>query len=366
MNNPKILVIEDTKSIRESLKDILTFEGMDAIVAENGQEGIDKAKKYLPDLILCDVMMPIKDGYQVFNELRQSINLKSIPFIFLTAKANSDNVREGMILGADDYITKPFNSDLLLKSIKIRLKKEKERKLTEKQKFNELQYNITSAIPNELLKPLNNIIGFSGIILDPNYKVNEAELKEFATSINESGNRILSTVKKFIYYTEVELLLNNKENIDILKSEVTQKGSIILANQCTIIAKKYNRITDLKLKSGLFNAKISLSHFEIIIENILDNAFKFSCDGEAVIIDIQKDDTHVHITIIDNGLGMDAKTIEVIGAFSYFDRSVLEQKGLGLSLITSINLINFYNGKISCGLNKVKGTSIKMSFLLAG
>ena len=73
MNEPKILAIEDNKDIREALRDLLTFEGMQVIVAENGQEGIDKAKEHLPDLILCDIMMPIKNGPQVFDELRHNI-----------------------------------------------------------------------------------------------------------------------------------------------------------------------------------------------------------------------------------------------------------------------------------------------------
>ena len=119
----KILVIEDTHSLREVIVDILTIEGMQVIEAENGQVGIDKAKEHIPDLILCDIMMPIKDGYQVFDELSQNIDLKDIPFIFLSAKTNSENVLEGMVLGADDYITKPFESDLLISSIKNKLEK---------------------------------------------------------------------------------------------------------------------------------------------------------------------------------------------------------------------------------------------------
>jgi len=123
MNNPKILIIEDTESLRESLRDILTFEGgLQVIVSENGQEGIDKAKEHLPDLILCDIMMPIKDGYQVFDELRHDIDLKHTPFLFLTAQSDTDNIRQKIVFGADDdVVVKPFNVDLLLSSIKEKL-----------------------------------------------------------------------------------------------------------------------------------------------------------------------------------------------------------------------------------------------------
>lgn len=365
MNKPKILVIEDDEGIREEMKEILDLEGMDATTAENGQDGIEKAKKIIPDLILCDVMMPIKDGYQVFVELKQNIHFKNTPFIFLTARTASDNVRQGMILGADDYITKPFSFDLLVSSIVGRLKKEEERRQYAKQELETLQLNITRAIPHELLTPLNGIMGLSGIMTEPNYEIDEAEVKEFASDIYKSGNRLLHTIKKFIIYTEVELLLTNKKTHQVLRNEITKMGSLILLDQGHTIAKKHNRISDLKLKPELFNAKISLSHFETIIANVLDNAFKFSSKGDAVEIDVQRDDTHVHVTISDSGLGIGSNAIESISAFSQFDRAKNEQQGLGLSLITSINLIQFYNGDISCSLNKPKGTSVKVSLLLA-
>lgn len=153
MRKSSVLVIEDTKSIRDELRDILAFEGMEVFTAKNGQEGIDKAKEQLPDIILCDIMMPEKDGFEVFEEIQNINNLKFIPFIFLTAKSTDENIREGMILGADDYITKPFDIDLLIKSIVSRLSKERERKQSEKNKLETLQYSISRAIPHELLTP---------------------------------------------------------------------------------------------------------------------------------------------------------------------------------------------------------------------
>ena len=124
MRKSKILLIEDTESISDELKDILGFEGYDVYLASNGQLGIDLAKKIIPDLILCDVMMPLKDGYQVFSEVKHVEELVDTPFIFLTAKAQNENLREGMIMGADDYITKPFDMDMLILAIQTRLNKE--------------------------------------------------------------------------------------------------------------------------------------------------------------------------------------------------------------------------------------------------
>ena len=365
MNEAKILIIEDTQSIRDELRDILRFEGYEVITAENGQEGIDVAKEELPDLILCDIMMPVKDGYEVFAEIQHTSNLKHTPFIFLTAKATTDNIRKGMILGADDYITKPFNVDLLINSISSRLEKERERKKAEKGRNETLQLRISQAIPHELLTPLNGILGFSSIMKDPNSNLSPDRIIEFSNGIYESGERLLSTIKKFIYYSEVELLLNNPlKKADLLK-ETVYMAPLVIANQIDQITKKYKRQTDLVFMPELFSVKISLSHFEIIISNIVDNAFKFSNQGDKVTIQISKDDTSVNISFRDTGIGMDANKMKEIEAFTQFDRKKLEQQGLGLGLITAKKLIEFYGGKINWVKNTDKGTTVNVTLLLA-
>src|SRR5919202_4645167 len=120
----KILVIEDEDFVRENILELLDAEGFEVMSAENGQIGIDLAKAMIPDLILCDVMMPGVDGYGVLTALRQDSLMASIPFIFLTAKAAKADFRQGMELGADDYITKPFTRAELLGAIASRLKKQ--------------------------------------------------------------------------------------------------------------------------------------------------------------------------------------------------------------------------------------------------
>jgi two-component system sensor histidine kinase/response regulator len=365
MKNSKILVIEDTQSIREELQDILGFEGMEVITAENGQEGIDRAKEYGPDLILCDIMMPIKDGYQVFNEIQHDVVLKDTPFLFLSAKATMDDIRQGMILGADDYITKPFNIDLLIDSIKSRLEKAANRKYLEKEKRETLRNNISQVIPHELLTPLNGIIGFSSLLKEYATEISPEEILQFSEAIFESGNRLHDTIKKFIYHTEVELLLNDESKKDLLQSEIIEFGALMLSNQCEQVATKYNRLSDLKINPNIFDAKISLGHFEIIISNIVDNAFKFSKKGETVHIEVVTEETFVHISVCDEGIGINGITKKNIEAFTQFNRDKMEQQGLGLGLITAIKLLEFYKGKFSFSSNSEKGTCVKLSFLLA-
>jgi CRP-like cAMP-binding protein len=119
----KILIIEDNLDVRENLAEILMLSGYEAITAENGKAGVERALEAQPDLILCDIMMPELDGFGVLHILSRQAKTSDIPFIFLTAKAEKDDFRKGMSLGADDYITKPFDDMQLLQTIEARLQK---------------------------------------------------------------------------------------------------------------------------------------------------------------------------------------------------------------------------------------------------
>jgi CRP-like cAMP-binding protein len=119
----KILLIEDNKDMRENTAEILELANYEVITAANGRAGVEKAAKELPDIIICDIMMPDLDGYGVLYLLSKNIDTAGIPFIFLTAKAERADLRKGMSMGADDYLTKPFEEMELLNAIEARLKK---------------------------------------------------------------------------------------------------------------------------------------------------------------------------------------------------------------------------------------------------
>ncbi len=118
-----ILVIEDNQDVRENTAEILEMAGYKVLQAENGKVGVELAQNIKPDLIICDIMMPVLDGYGVIHLLNKNADTASIPFIFLTAKSERSDVRKGMEMGADDYISKPFDDIELLNAVESRLKK---------------------------------------------------------------------------------------------------------------------------------------------------------------------------------------------------------------------------------------------------
>jgi len=121
----KILLIEDNDALRENTAEILTLASFQVTTAENGKVGIEMALKNTPDLIVCDIMMPVLDGYGVYQIINKNEALQHIPFIFLSAKSERSDLRKGMEMGADDYITKPFTDAELINAIKTRLEKVK-------------------------------------------------------------------------------------------------------------------------------------------------------------------------------------------------------------------------------------------------
>ncbi len=151
----KILIIEDNQDVRENLAEILELSGYTALTAENGKVGAAKAQTDLPDLILCDIMMPELDGYGVLHILSRQATTADIPFIFLTAKAEKEDFRRGMALGADDYIVKPFDDAVLLQTIESRLKKSERLRAASAQAGGSLERFIDEARALEAIKHLS-------------------------------------------------------------------------------------------------------------------------------------------------------------------------------------------------------------------
>jgi len=199
--NKTILLIEDNLEMSENIAGILKLENYQVLTAVNGKAGVTMAQKYHPDLILCDIMMPELDGYGVLHVLGNDDYTSSIPFIFLTAKADKSEIRIGMNLGADDYITKPFEGSDLLKVIEVRLNKNEKLKSIFKNDLREVSefFNDARKI-NDLQKLLEkrhvrhcrkkDFIYLEGQTANDLYMVNRGEIKTF--KMNADGKELIT------------------------------------------------------------------------------------------------------------------------------------------------------------------------------
>src|SRR5688572_9260422 len=162
----KVLVIDDTPEIRMIIEETLNMFGFSTLMAEDGESGVDLAKKHLPDLIICDVHMPKLDGFGTLAKLHEDERTAGIPFMFLSGAVERPNVRRGMEMGADDYLTKPFTPSELLAAVNARLEKQAEVERQSEKKLDEFRGKMTLALPHELRTPLNGIMGLASILID--------------------------------------------------------------------------------------------------------------------------------------------------------------------------------------------------------
>jgi DNA-binding response OmpR family regulator len=165
---PKLLVIEDEESVRLPLVDLLKFEGFDVIEASNGEVGLKTAVEETPDLILCDIMMPGLDGFQVLEALRKFPSMVMTPFIILSARTEKADTERGLNLGADDFVYKPFDPAQLIERIRARLDKFRHMK----DSLNQVRSNLIGKVPHEFKTPLNGILGFASMMKENAHMLN--------------------------------------------------------------------------------------------------------------------------------------------------------------------------------------------------
>jgi len=341
----KILVIEDEESIRENILDLLEAENFEGIGAINGKVGIKLASEQIPDLILCDMMMPEVDGHGVLKALRSEPLTATIPFIFLTAKADKSDIRTGMELGADDYITKPCTPQELLKAIAIRLEKQKTISRQSQKTLDELRTNISMSLPHELRTPLNAIMGFSELILSEYQVLEESDILEMIGQIQASGHRLYRLIQNFLLYAELEIAATNPELLKEMRNSEFSCVKSLLSQKARQQAKHANRTDDLQLNLQDSSVAIDSVRLAKIVEELLDNAFKFSLEGTPVVLSTVVENQTFILSVKDQGRGMTADQIAQLEAYRQFDRKLYQQAGLGLGLAIVQRLAELHGGK---------------------
>ncbi|MCH8494166.1 MAG: response regulator [Balneolales bacterium] len=353
----KILIVEDHVSIRECIRDILQEEGYDVRIAKNGLEAFDVVHQILPDLILCDVIMPEMDGIKLLKELNKDPVTGSIPFVFLTAKTEVMDLREAMNLGADDYLTKPVSREDLLDTIKIRLEKSQAVGKRYEGQFDELRTSLAVSLPHELRTPLTGIMGFSEYLLDNIETNTKEEYKEFLTHIYNSGKRLNRLIENYIAFSELQIQQHNPKMRARLPAKLLSLAEYMIQIADTI-AHEHNRPDDLQIQIDDVDIPVTDRDFEKICEELISNAFRFSRKGQKVHITNRIISGAVEITIRDHGIGMDTRQVNLMGGFVQIDRDKNEQQGSGLGFTIAKQLIDLLGGSVKVESKPDFGTSI--------
>ena len=353
----KITVIEDNEDVRNNVKEILETEGYEVSLAENGEIGLEVIRRTQPHLVICDIMMPEMDGYEVLEKMRKNPAIAATPFVFLTAKTSKDDLSKGMELGADDYIMKPFTIDELVSRVRMRLERRKEVIQRSEQKLKNITEHLGLPITKEINTPLKTINAMSELIMMEHFNMEKSELVEFVSLINKAGLELRDIVGKTVNYYQIEKLEHDAKLFNELKEKATQGSKEVLTTLISSIAAEFQRSSDTMTSLEDADLSIPQDYFAQALKEVLNNAFKYSTKGSMIKVVSGIDAKRLKIKISDEGMGMSDEQIAGIQAFSSDENS----GGLGLGLINAKKIIELFDGSISFSSQKGIGTTVQIS-----
>lgn len=356
-----ILVIDDEEEYRAVIVMALGASNYDVTEAKNGLEGWESVNKKMPDLILCDVNMPVMDGHTLLGKLKGETAFAGIPFLFLTGNSEMKDLRKGMQLGADDYLTKPFTTYELLAAVEARLQKKQSVQKYYESRFDDIKTSIATSLPHEFRTPMNGILGFSQLLQEENDLPPE-EVKNIGGLIRKSAERLGHLLENMVLFGLLQLWEKDREKIAEFRSD-----------QYTTLLEEIHRTSELQMvrheRPGavIVTARdaiihVSSIHLAKILDEIVDNALKFSESGTTVTIAAEVSETETTVIIRDEGRGMTSEQLSAISAFQQFQRQYYEQQGAGLGLVIAKSLVELYGGTFEIESIEKKGTTVRFSF----
>lgn len=333
----KILIVDDVMSNVLLLKVLLTNEKFAIATASNGRQALEQVEKENPDLVLLDVMMPDMSGFEVAQHLKSNPNTADIPIIFLTALNSTADIVKGFQVGANDFISKPFNKEELIIRVTHQISLVAAKRLI-LSKTEELQRTIAgrdklySVIAHDLRSPMGSIkMVLNMLILNlPSEKIG-AEMYELLTMANQTTEDVFSLLDNLLKWTKSQIGKLNVVYQDVDLVEVTD-GVIEIFSM--VASLKKIRIREMKPEKMMVNADIDM--LKTVVRNLLSNAIKFSKENSEVLVKMEEVDGMAVVSVQDYGCGISEegqkKLLHTDKHFSTFGTNNEEGSGLGLLL----------------------------------
>lgn len=333
----KILIVDDVMSNVLLLKVLLTNEKFAIATASNGRQALEQVEKENPDLVLLDVIMPDMSGFEVAQHLKSNPNTADIPIIFLTALNSTADIVKGFQVGANDFISKPFNKEELIIRVTHQISLVAAKRLI-LSKREELQRTIAgrdklySVIAHDLRSPMGSIkMVLNMLILNlPSEKIG-AEMYELLTMANQTTEDVFSLLDNLLKWTKSQIGKLNVVYQDVDLVEVTD-GVIEIFSM--VASLKKIRIREMKPEKMMVNADIDM--LKTVVRNLLSNAIKFSKENSEVLVKMEEVDGMAVVSVQDYGCGISEegqkKLLHTDTHFSTFGTNNEEGSGLGLLL----------------------------------
>jgi signal transduction histidine kinase len=342
-----ILVVEDDPAMLDALRDILDLAGYAVLSARNGVEALAVLEKNLPDLIVSDIQMPRMDGYQLYGQVRAHPDWVRVPFIFLTAKGQKADVRRGKMLGADDYITKPFDEADLLVAVQAKLNRRAELDAAQTRQMSDLKRTILTTLNHEFRTPLTYISTYADMLRDVDF--NADEFKDFMRGIQLGSERLRRLVEDFIFL--VELQTGEAQATFERRAAVVADVPLVVSvavERARPRAEARQVYLEEDTQRPLPTLRADREYLLDALLRLLDNAIKFSKKGGGrVVVRAEAGGRGVRLHVADDGIGMPAEELErIFDVFHQIDRAKMEQQGSGSGLAIASGIARLHGGEL--------------------
>lgn len=353
----KVLIIDDEDFLRREMVEILRREGYDTRQAGDGRTGIELALRDPPDVVVCDIMLPGMDGFQILQTLRDNADTASIPFVFITGMVDTTDIRQGMDLGADDYLTKPFTGQELLNSLRQRLKR-RARQVEEIQQASEvLGFRVAALLPREFSEPLRHVETVVRLMaLEPGQAC--PQLDAMRNSVLLETEKLRRLVHRLYLYAQMPGLYANR--FELRHADAAPEPAEVVAQEARAAARQWQREGDLRLDLAPGGIHIKEEYLTIITRELLDNAFQYSATPSPVRVASRKETGFLSLEITDEGSGMRPEEIHRVAAFTQFLTGPNQPRGLGLGLVLVQSLVRLHGGEFCLESDGRHGTRARV------
>lgn len=356
MAAPTILIVDDEVSILTVFSLALRAEGYEVFTAGSAMSGLETARTLQPRLILCDVHMPGTDGKGLLQMLRADPSLASTQIVLMTGNPQAATPREGMEIGADDFLLKPVDRESLLRCVAARLRRADEREQAEARLLEDIRTDLRAILPHELLTPLSGVVGITRILREDWRNLPPPEVDDLLASLDESGARLERTLRNYLQLVD----LQDAPLPEPAAPMDAREAADLLGATAHAVAERHHRAGDLDA-TALVPAPVRIreTDLSVIAEELIENAFGFSKPGSTVEVVFTRDG---RLTVSDSGRGMDPEKTRAIRAFKQFDRKDFEQQGLGLGLLLVHRIADRSGARISLDSEPGRGTRVTVEF----
>lgn len=345
-----VLVVDDRQSLQTAVRLTLEAEGYTVSVANDGVQALQVMEKEPPDIILADIMMPGMDGYDLYHAVRARSEWTSIPFVFLTARAQREEVIRGKALGVEDYLTKPVDPTELLVTVRARLTRARATREDAEAKLDEIKRQIINMLGHEMRTPLTYIRGYTEMALEDIASLPPGLLEEHLQCISQGADRLTKLANDFLMVIRLDTSQAEKEFEQL--AELHQDLDAIVEHtlaQYEPQAVAAGLQLESLVESSLPPVRVCKPLFSDALSRLVDNAIKFSQgEGKKVAVSTQEAQGWIEIAVIDEGIGISAKDLpHLFERFRQINREKMEQQGAGLGLFIAQQLIQLHGGEIT-------------------